>query len=1049
MNSLNFLLSRMARQLMLWLLAAAMLGGSGVFAASISGQKALKMKLSADRLTAEVTVPEGVGSVTLQKFQRNGGWQQVVSQSAVVGVMTFTLPATAKNVQWRALGWYELETASRSKFPVRFYKGKNKFGPVKANGGSLLASRDLALPSTAINVASPTTPDTPVEADIWKVDGNTVYFFNQLRGLQVLDLTDPADPRLTASLRLPAVGQDLYVLPSTTADRTIILLTQGWTRDSGSWTRIQQVKVSGGKAEISFSQEVTGSLADSRLAGNRLILATTEYAASGGLIVGNSNVKCHLSEWLLAPDQAPVAAAETLIEGSSPLIASGSEWLALAVHPDGQWNVTDVSVFAVRPSGLIRMADPIRTEGAVTDKFKMQWSDNVLTTISERRAINSGWVPTTVLENFRAWAPEVVHPAVVEQRLGRLELATGESLHATRFAGDKAYVVTFLRTDPLWVVDLSDPANPKVAGQLEVPGWSSHLEPIGDMLFSIGWEAGTVAASLFDVSNPAAPALLRRLSLGAPGTFSEAMWDEKALKVLPSEGLALIPLNTYDPLSSQWRPLLQLLDIDTSARDLRLRGGIAHAFDARRADLLGKTVVSLSQRVMVTADITDRDAPDVLAEVSLAWPVDRVLEAGNYLLEIENGGRWYASDNRATARISPANSPEQIVAEVDLGDGTLRTAEYRDGKLYVLRDQGTSMPMYYMSRMMPIFGGGGSSGGPLVLDIYDATALPALTLLGSCSITPPDGAQIATDHLLWPQPNRPAVVLDYRFSYWFGGALPPMMTLSLANQTALTYSLQSQSSVAIDVRPYWVPETAPSLILFDVSQSTSPTVADPVSLGPVGTMLNGICEAANGRIVLGTSYWKNPQNNRWLDSTQAVQSALVIKVGPTTAPFVRPLVDLPGELFAVTELDANGFYAFTRTSTNGTSSSLQVSACDGFDAFLITSLNVPVNTVVAAGGKRLFVTSANGVNRHLLNDKGTLTPEPQLQLGWAPDALRWINGVLTGAFGSSLFAAPGDGTAATTWDFPTWNLGLDRLTLAADGDLLVPFGDYGAERLER
>lgn len=1033
---------------MLWLLAAAMLGGAGSFAATSNRQKALKMKLSEDRLSADVTVPEGVGSVTVQKYQRDSGWQQVLTQSAVVGVMKFTLPATTRNVQWRALGGYEVESASRNKFPLRFYKGKNKFGPVKVNGESLLGARDLVPPTTAVVGDVSANSVAPVEADIWKIDGDTVYFFNQLRGLQVLDLTHPADPRLIASLRLPAVGQDLYVLPGdVTKDRTIILLTEGWERDSGPWTRIQQVKVSGSKAEISFSQEVAGSLADSRLSGNRLILATTEYTQTSGMIASNPRVKCHLSEWLLAPDQAPVAAAETLIEGTNPLIASGPEWLALAVRPDRQWNVTDVSVFAVRPSGLIRMAGPIRTEGAVTDKFKIQWSNNVLTTISERRATESSWIPTTVLENFRAWAPEVVHPEVIEPRLGRLELATGESLHATRFAGSKAYVVTFLRTDPLWVVDLSDAANPKVAGELEVPGWSSLLEPIGDMLFSIGWESGTLAASLFDVANPAAPALLRRLSLGAPGTFSEAMWNTKALKVLPSAGLALIPLTTYDPATGQWQPLLQLLDIDSTARDLRLRGGISNAFDARRADLLGKTVVSLSQRIMVTADITDRDAPDVLAEVSLAWPADRVLEAGDYLLEIEDGGRWNANGNWATARISPSHVPEQIVAEVDLGDGTVRTAECRDGKLYVLRNQGDSLPVYAMNRIMPIFGGG-FSGGPLVLDIYDATALPSLTLLGSCSVSLPSGAQVATDHLIWPQPNRPAIVLEYRFNDWFRGFIPQQPILPVANQLALANPLQPRPSVAVEARPYWVPETAPSLILFDVSQPTSPTVAEPVSLGPVGTQLNGICEAANGRIVLGTSYWKNPLNGRWLDSTQAVQSALVIKVDPTAAPVVRPLVDLPGQLFAVTELDANGFYAFTRTPTNHTTSSLQVSACDGFDAFLITSLAVPANAVATAGGKRLFVTSADDVTRHLLDTKGTLTPEPLLQIGWAPDNLRWIQGVLTGSRGNSLFAAPSDGPSAVTWDFPTWNLGLDRLTLAADGDLLIPFGEYGAERLE-
>jgi hypothetical protein len=1026
----------------LFVLAAVWLASAGPLAAATSSQKALKIKLSADRHTASVTVPEGVGSVTVQRYQRDGGWQKVITRNAVVGVMQIDLPASNKGTLWRALGWYEVETASRAKFPARFYKGKNKFAPVMAASGSWLGPSAMMMTNAAVDDPQVATTTAPVEADIWKIEGTRVYFFNQLRGLQVLDVTDPADPRLTASLRLPAVGQDLYVLPGgSAAERTLVLLTEGWTQEGGQKTQIQQVKVSGGTAEITFSQEVAGSLADSRLAGNRLILATTEWNNAAVVPVNGSRAKTRLSEWLLAPDQAPVAAGETLLEGANPLISAGPDWLAVAVFPNGQWAVSEVSVFALRPSGLVRMAAPIRTEGSVTNKFGMQWSGNVLTTIAESRWSASSWAPTTVLETFRAWAPEVIHPAVVEGRLGRLELAKGESLHATRFAGNKAYVVTFLQTDPLWVVDLADPLNPVVAGRLEVPGWSSHLEPIGDLLFSIGWESGTVVASLFDVANPAQPSLLRRVSLGPAGSFSEAMWDEQALKVLPAAGLALIPLSAYDPVSGQWQARLKLLDIDVAAGDLRMRGEIAHDFDARRADLIGQAVVSISQRVMVTADVTNRDVPSVLSEVSLAWPVDRVLEVGAYLLQIEDG-RWYGG-GQATVRVSPAAAPEQILAETDLGEGIVKAADYRDGKLYILRQKGYAQPIYYWASVVADRG----ASSELVLDIYDATAAPALSLLGSCALTPPPGAQVTVDRLLWPQPNRPAVVLDYRFNYGFG-CYPPVMAKPLATLAAAASPIL-MPSVMPSFRPYWIPEQAPSLVLFDVSESSAPVAGEPVSLGPVGPRLNGICEVADGRIVLGTSFWKYVQTGKWLDSSYATQSAIVIKVGATGLVVVHPLIDLPGELFAVTELDANGFLAFTRTTANDSSTTLQVSACDGFDAFLISGVKAPANAVATAGGRRLFVATANGVERHLLNAQGTFDPEPELPVGWQPDTLRWIQGMLTGAKWNCLFAADAAGTTANTWSFPAWNLGLSRVSVAADGDLLVPFGAYGTERLDR
>jgi len=1052
MKTRAFLSFHLCQRLFLFLLVGAFIGSSGALEATIVGSKLLKMQLSTDRLTAEVTVPVGVSSVTVQRFQRVGGWQKVISTPAVSGVMKFTLPPNGKEVLWRAIGWFEKSVATRGKFPASFYKGRNIFGSVKPSVGSAqwLLNRTTPVMMADSGTAVPT--DAPVEADIWKVDGNTVYFFNQLRGLQVLDLTNPADPRITASLRLPAMGQDLYVLPGASgADRTVVLLTEGWSQKGGQWTRINLVKVSGAMAEIIYTQDVKGSLSDSRMAGNRLILATSEWNYSDVSSNGWSS-RSRLSEWLLTTGTAPQAAGETVIDGYSPLIASGPDWLALAVQPTGQWNVSDVSVFAVRPTGLIPMAQSIRTEGAISNKFRIQWSGNVLTTISEKNSSAGVWSPTTVLENFRAWAPEVVHPMVVEDRLGRLELASGESLYATRFAGGKAYVVTFKRTDPLWVVDLADPQNPVVAGSLEVPGWSSYLQPIGDLLFSIGMESGKIAASLFDVADPALPKLLSRVDLGDQGMYSEAVWNDKALKVLPDAGLAMIPLS-----ASYWttgQAGVQLLDIDLTARELRLRGKIPHAFDARRADLIGNAVVSISQRVMETADISDRDAPTMLSEVSLAWPVDRVLEAGKFLFQIEDGQSY--GGGRATVRVSPANAPEEILSETDLGEGIVKAADVRDGKLYVLRQTGSSWPIFYLR---PINGNWDSAENKLFLDVYDASAAPSLSLLGSCSMKPDSGGQVAGARLLWPQPNRPAVLLAFRFSYWnrWGPIMidpriiidPPIIDPPIS--VALVASLAPVKPAAtVNVRPYWVPEKAPQLVVFDVSRPAAPVAGDPVNLGPVGSVLGDVSEAADGLIVAGISNYKNEKTGQWLSTGDAFQSVGVVEVGTSGTIVSRPLIDLPGELFAVSELDTNGFLAFTKTfASTGTGMTLQVNACDGFDAFFITGFDESTSVVATAGGRRVFAATADGVERHLLTEKGKFITEPALKIGWTPYSLRWIQNTLTGASWSSVFATDGDGKNLKTWDFPTWNPGLERVSLATDGDLLVPFGEYGVERLNR
>jgi hypothetical protein len=1046
---------RIGLRLSLLLLAGIFLGTASSLSAAKGSWRSLNLKIAADRQTATVMVPEGIASVSLQSCQRPGGWKTVTSHDGVAGSFTFDLTSDSKKIQWRALGWYVGGAMSRDKFPAKFYQGQKRFGPIKSAAASHPASVGLdymrALPmmmqSTAVNDQAPTS--IPVEADIWKVEGKTVYFFNQLRGLQVLDLTDPKDPRLMASLRLPAIGQDLYMLPETQEDRTVVLLTQGGSWGADQWTRINLVKISGGRAEITFTQDIPGSLEDSRLVGNRLVLATTEWDS-----------QCHLTEWQLSEDHPPLAAGETWIEGDRPLISSGPDWLAVTTSPSGLWNASDVSVFAIRSAGLVQMAGGIRTEGVISNKYRIQWSNNVLTAISESRSSDSDRAPKTIIENFRAWSPEAVHPMVVEDRvLGRIELteANGESLYATRFAGNKAYVVTFRQTDPLWVVDLTDPLNPVVAGHLEVPGWSSYLQPIGDLLFSIGMESGRVAASLFDVANPADPKLLRRLNLGDWGSFSEAVWNDKALKVLPDAGLAMIPLSASYWSSGQSG--VQLLDIDLVNHDLILRGFIAHEFDARRADLIGNSVVSISQRVMAVADISDRDAPAMVSEVSLAWPVNRVLEVGAHLYQIEDGQSF--GEGRASLRVSPATLPEQILAEIDLGEGTVKAAEYRDGKFYVLRQIGSASPWVYWARFM---GDGGNQANQLILDIYDASTAPELTLLGTCSVNPKSGAQLVSNRLLWPQPNRPAVAISYQYSYWFGiyqndivmpmtmMAEPVRVSSKKKGFLATVNSLKNKPSVQPywpSVQPYWLPQEAPQLLVFDVSMPDSPVAQAPVDLGPLGSMLNDACDAADGLVVAGITRWRDGDSGPWLDSDQAYQSVSVVKVASLGTPVVRPLIDLPGELFAVSELDSKGFLAFTRTVDSQGAKTVQVSASDGIDAFLVASLAEPADAVSIVGGRRIYTTFADGVERRLLGNAGTWIKEPSLDIGWQPSNLRWTQGVIAGTKWDSIFAAGAEDEAAKVWDFSTWTFELGRVSIAADGDLLVPFGDYGTERLDR
>jgi hypothetical protein len=174
----------------------------------------------------------------------------------------------------------------------------------------------------------------------------------------------------------------------------------------------------------------------------------------------------------------------------------------------------------------------------------------------------------------------------------------GEDVYAVRYVGDRAYVVTFRRIDPLYVLDLANPADPRIAGALTVPGYSEYLHPAGpDLLVGIGHDAPTdpeaptlplgLKVSLYDVADPAHPRTVTDLVIGRRGTASEATRDPHALAYLPGTGGApdrmTLPVELHDgpePPDSPftWYPwvnsALHLFEIDRGTPALRETGAL-------------------------------------------------------------------------------------------------------------------------------------------------------------------------------------------------------------------------------------------------------------------------------------------------------------------------------------------------------------------------------------------------------------------------------------------------------------------------------------------
>ena len=130
------------------------------------------------------------------------------------------------------------------------------------------------------------------------------------------------------------------------------------------------------------------------------------------------------------------------------------------------------------------------------------------------------------------------------------EIGKGEAVQSVRMIGDVGYVVTFRQIDPFYTLDLSDPAEPRVVGELKIPGFSSYLHPVGDgLVIGVGADAddeGLVTGakvSVFDVSDPAEPAEVAIWK--APDGWSDVGWDHRSFLWWAPEQLAVIPLQVW------------------------------------------------------------------------------------------------------------------------------------------------------------------------------------------------------------------------------------------------------------------------------------------------------------------------------------------------------------------------------------------------------------------------------------------------------------------------------------------------------------------------
>lgn len=214
---------------------------------------------------------------------------------------------------------------------------------------------------------------------------------------------------------------------------------------------------------------------------------------------------------------------------------------------------------------------------------------------------------------------------VLAERDGRLAevgrvggLGKGEQIQAVRFLGDLGYVVTFRQVDPLYVVDLSDPTRPEVAGELKILGYSAYLHPLGEeLLLGVGQDAtkqGSLKGtqmSVFDVSDPSSPRRIDQVKVS--GGSSEVEWDHHAFLYWEPEGLAVLPLNDYGSVEGPGKeePFFGALAVRVRGGELEVAGRLSHedgqqsdsGYGIRRSLVVGDLLYTVAETGVEAVDL--------------------------------------------------------------------------------------------------------------------------------------------------------------------------------------------------------------------------------------------------------------------------------------------------------------------------------------------------------------------------------------------------------------------------------------------------------------
>lgn len=294
------------------------------------------------------------------------------------------------------------------------------------------------------------------------------------------------------------------------------------------------------------------------------------------------------------------------------------------------WENTDITRISVGGGSIVPEASGT-VEGYIKDQFSMSEYNGTFRVAStvDKWEDNGNFITDMIgitTESKRTVDNRVYIMDMDMNIIGSVEgFGEDETIKSVNFSGDMAYVVTYEQTDPLFAIDLSDPAAPFITDEFKILGYSTYMQKWDDgKLLGFGVDADEngrengVKIVMFDNSDPYDLKEIGLYSVGSEDvySYSSAVWDRKGLLISPGKNLIGFPITIYDDVNIEYKYMFFSYDDG----EFTFRGELGSSFDHdeerygnnefNRALYIDDYVYVLSGKRFVSADLetlTEKD----------------------------------------------------------------------------------------------------------------------------------------------------------------------------------------------------------------------------------------------------------------------------------------------------------------------------------------------------------------------------------------------------------------------------------------------------------